>query len=133
MKKQVILLTVFFCVAITGFSQKSDIYFSSKYDDFEVYVGHKEYSEGFDNQTVIKNIAPGKYTFRITFDNDTVADIIKKMKIKPNKAYKYEIKPKQNITKAITKVGRKVKNTDYNDNKLTDYYFLNLISIENKK
>ena len=130
--KKSILLAILLISAINLFSQKSDVYITTKYDDFEMYIGNKEYSEGFDNETIIKDLDPGKYVFRITFDNDTVADILKKIKIKPGKIYKFEIKPKQNISKKITKVSRKVNNTDYNDEKLTDYYFLDLIETKDK-
>ena len=129
--KKIILLLIFSAVYFGGFSQKSEVNITTKYDDFEMYIGNKEYSEGFDNELKFE-IDPGKYAFRITFDNDTVADIIKKVKIKPGKMYIFEIKPKNNLAKSVTKTGRKIKNTDYNDAKLTDYYYLDLIETKDR-
>jgi ABC-type antimicrobial peptide transport system permease subunit len=129
--KRIWLILVLVIMFSPAFSQKSEVKITTKYDDFEVYIGNKEYSEGFDDIAKFE-IAPGKYLFRITFDNDTVADIIKKIKIKPSKIYNFEIKPKDKIAKTITKTSRKINNTDYNDKKLTDYYYLDLIETKDK-
>lgn len=90
--------------------------------DFQFYIGNKEYSEGPDNVCIIKTLPIGKYLYTITFDNDTIADVTGHFQIKQGKSYLITIKPKSKLVKKIRKTGRKIKKNDYNDNKLADYY-----------
>lgn len=90
--------------------------------DFQFYVGNKEYSEGPDNACEIETLPAGKYRFTITFDNDTVADVVKDYTIKKGRTYTFTIKEKSKLVKGVRKAGRKIKNNDYNDDKLVDFY-----------
>ncbi len=90
--------------------------------DFQFYVGDKEYTEGPDNTCEIETLPAGEYRFTITFDNDTIADVVKDYTIMTGRIYTFTIKEKSKLVKGVRKVGRKVKDNDYNDDKLVDYY-----------
>jgi len=128
MKKNTLLFFFFLLISTTCFSQNSEIVITTKYDEFELYINNKEMTEGSDTIVELKNIIPGTYNLVITFEADTIADINKKIKVKPNKKYLFEIKPKSKFARKITKKGRELKKT--NDNNLIDYYFLELIDIK---
>lgn len=94
--------------------------------DFQFYINGKEYSEGPDNACIVQTLPIGKYTFTVTFDNDTIADVIKSFKIMQGKTYQFIIKSKSKLVKGISKTGRKINNNDYNDDKLVDFYMLEI-------
>ncbi len=128
--KKLILALLTLVAAGHIFGQTSEMIITSSYDEFELYVNNKEITEGADTIAEMKNMVPGIYILQVTFEADTIADIKKKLKVKPNKKYILKIEPKKNFAKKITKTGRKIKKTNYNDNKLIDYYYLNLVEIK---
>ncbi len=128
--KKAFLTLFMFVLASNIFGQTSEIIVTSSYDEFELYVNNKEITEGADTIAEMKNIVPGIYILQVTFEADTIADIKKKLKVKAGKKYILKVEPKKNFAKKITKTGRKIKKTDYNDDKLTDYYYLNLVEIK---
>ncbi len=120
--KQIILI-FFFLISLVSFAQKPIILVAAPEGvDFEFYINGKEYSEGPDNSCTVETLSAGKHQFTITFDNDTIADITKDFTIKAGKTYNFTIKPKSKLVKGVRKAGRKVKKNDYNDDKLVDFY-----------
>ena len=126
MKKTLIFLISNLFAIIISFAQNSTVTITSSYDEFELYVNNKEFTEGPDTIAEMKAVVPGIYILQFAFEADTIADIKKKLKVKPGKHYIIKIKPKHNLAKKITKTGRKIKNNDYNDAKLVDYYYLDI-------
>jgi len=112
-----------FFVSLVSFAQKPVITVTAPEGvDFQFYIGNKEYSEGPDNSCTVATLPIGKRHFTITFDNDTIADVIRDYNIKAGKTYTFTIKPKSKLVKGVRKTGRKVKDNDYNDDKLVDFY-----------
>jgi len=117
-----ILIFLFF-MSFISFAQKPVITVTAPENvDFQFYIGNKEYSEGPDNSCTVETLPAGKRHFTITFDNDTIADVVRDYNIKAGKTYTFTIKPKSKLVKNVRKTGRKVKDNDYNDDKLVDFY-----------
>ncbi len=122
MMKHIIFIFLLFA-GFTSFAQKPVILVTAPEGvDFQFYIGNKEYSEGPDNSCTVKTLPAGKHRFTITFDNDTIADVIRNYSIKHGRTYSFTIKPKSKLVKVVRKVGRKVNKNDYNDDKLVDFY-----------
>lgn len=131
MKHAIFILSFFF--SIVSFAQKPIITVTAPDDDidFQFYIGNKEYSEGPDTSCTVKTLAEGKHKFTITFENDTIADVIRNYKIKQGFTYTFEIKPKSKLMKFGGETGRKVSENDYNDDKLADFYGVEITKIKN--
>ena len=124
--KSLIFIFLFFA-SFASFAQKPVITVTAPEGvDFQFYIGNKEYSEGPDNSCTVETLPAGKRRFTITFDNDTIADVVKDFNIKAGKTYTFTIKPKSKLVKGVRKTGRKVKKNDYNDDKLVDFYGLEI-------
>ncbi len=107
--KKIALLIVFIISGLLLQAQCSvKIYTRLKAEtsQFIVWVNGEQQDAYVSDSFFMDNMLPGKYTFRVGFDADTIADCVKTINLKKNMHCEYEVVALQNFGKDARKVGR---------------------------
>ena len=129
--KQFILILFTAVLAQTAIAQQSSIIVYTKLDSvkFRIFVNEERLNNFHTNEFEVEDLAAGNYLFRLVFENDSVADVKQKVKLKANQTRKYEIIQSNKLEKGIKSFGRKIdkvsKEKDHKgDHKWSDKYLL---------
>jgi hypothetical protein len=58
------------------------------------------------DEMLIENLLPGKYSLKVSFNSDTIADWVKNIELKKNEQLVYKVVKMKDIGKDVGKVGR---------------------------
>lgn len=133
MKKLVLTSVLLLFVVISVIGQTSTFRVYSELEDqtsyIKIYINGEPQDAMFYDEYEVEDLMPGKYEIIVSFNSDTIADYVKKMKIEANTNYVYKVVPKGDFGKEAGKMGRsfgrKFGTTEENDKRnLIEYYRL---------
>ena len=134
MKKIVLFVFITF-ITTSVFSQKGYIKISTELEDetswIMVWLNDDPQDAAYSGEVEIEDLYSGKYTLRVSFNSDTIADWVKDIKLKRNEQIEYKIVEMKEFGKEVGKMGRgfgkKTGKTKGNDDGLIQYYRLEKI------
>jgi len=132
-----LILSVFlFFVANSLFAQSSIKVFSpikSETSHLILYLNNEAQDAAYSESAEITGLSAGEYELRVTFDSDTIADVIQQVHLNPNTFVTYRVEKKTAMGAEIGTLGRnlgRVFGTSRKDDKegLKEVYKITKIS-----
>jgi hypothetical protein len=109
--KSIFLIIIIALASLSLFSQSSiRIYtdLEEETSNFLVFLNDEQQDAFPTDDMLIEGLLPGKFSLKVSFDSDTIADWVKTIDLKKNEQLVYKVVKMKEFGKDVGKVGRGV-------------------------